>query len=520
MDSCKSKEIYLKTTECLSCSSTLSAANSPARVRPADRSDVEVISLNGRPGDRTSECTSTADHRNHPTGHLSDQQSDNQKDHCDLKEKLDDSANPDCEALNDLKVPDSNSKPISSAQTDRAPPVSNPGPDMKKLLTDQYLASPIQQSPSSAYPPPQSYHQMNIQNNSLNFRYSPQQYGSPLDQPNQMTSQMTNYMLSNNVNNLNLNSPTSLNSPPNPYFNANAQFGQAAMHSQSAHQYSQQYGYANQLSSSNRSSNPMGFAGQASHQPARYSPATFSKSTLSPSSLSPSSLSPTSPPPPVTKPSSDANLKTFNFQNRTHIHGYHNNFEPDDQGQFQGQSQFQDYKDDYRDEYRSDRGDYEEDRGRNRFLTTNRSNLPLSNVDCGNNSAAPRTGSASPISSYNSPAVVESNRIKKNKFNFRKKFKIKHSPTKQSKKSNKIQKGKNPGLLYSQLNKGINSGTLNSINKMQLSILNTGLIRIESEKATAIIPKEPFDLSTSKFIDHLMLLRKYNVLFKIEYFVS
>lgn len=351
---------------------------------------------------------------------------------------------------------------------------------------------------------------------------------------------MTNYMLSNNVNNLNLNSPTALSSPSNPYFSPNVQpqFSQSAMMNSQLNynttNYNNSYNnnqHISQFSSNNQLSqcNPMGLTNQlgAGNQPNRYSPATFSKSRLSPSSLSPSSLSPTSPPPvTISKSSSDNNLKTFNFQNRTHVRGYHNNFEPDDQypdqPQGQSQSQGQDYKDEYRDEYgdeyRSDLG--EEDRNKNRFLSANRSNLPLSNVDCGNNSAAPRTGSASPISSYNSPTVVESNRIKKNKFNFRKKFKIKHSPTKQSKKSNKSQKAKNPGLLYSQLNKGINSGTLNSINKMQLSILNTGLIRIESEKATTIIAKEPFDLSTNKFIDHLTLLRKYNVLFKIEYFVS
>ena len=416
---------------------------------------------------------------------------------------------------------------------------------------------------------------MNIQNNILNFRYSPQQYGSPLDQQNQMT----NYsMLSNNVNNLNnlnLNSPTALSSSPNQFFSSNVQqpYSQqmnqqmnqpAMMPSQMNYQtpnysnynnystsYSNNYGnYPNsynannynqqQLSPNSQLSNPMGLTNQmgAGSPTNRYSPATFSKSRLSPSSLSPSSMSPTTSPPtvPTGDLSSDTNLKTFNFQNRTHVRGYHNNFEPEDQylNQSQGQSQFpsqsqgqsQDYKGDYKDEYRDEhRDEYrddceEEDRNKNRFLSATR-NLPLSNVDCGNNSAAaPRTGSTSPISSYNSPAVVESNRIKKNKFNFRKKFKIKHSPTKQSKKSNKSQKVKNPGLLYSQLNKGINSGTLNSINKMQLSILNTGLIRIESEKATNIIAKEPFDLSTNKFIDHLTLLRKYNVLFKIEYFVS
>ena len=330
----------------------------------------------------------------------------------------------------------------------------------------------------------QSYHQMNIQNNSLNFKYSPsQQY--LIDQQ----SQMTNYMLTNNVNNLNLNSPTSFSNQSNQFFN-------------------------NPNVNTNLSTN---------NQLNRYSP-TFNQSSpsLSPNQLntsnylSPNSLPLNSSKQPVETDANNNNLKTFNFQNRTHIHGYHNNFEPDYQS---------------RNEYsKSDFSDYEEDKNKNKFLNlntattaANKPNLPLSNVDLSpSNASAPRTGSTSPIAVYNPPTVTENRKNKKHKFNFKmKKFKIKgkKSPTKQSKKSNRSQKGKKPGILYSQLNKGINSGTLNSISKMQLSILNTGLIPIETEKAYQIIAKEPFDLSTNKFLDHLVLLRKYNVLFKLEYFV-
>lgn len=366
--------------------------------------------------------------------------------------------------------------------------VSTLGPDMQNLPINNQL------NQTSSYQP-QSYHQMNIQNNSLNFRYSPQSQYDNLDQQ----SQMTNYVLSNNVNNLNLNSPTSFNQS-NVYFNN-----------------------PNNLSPTNLSSSRFNSTNQINRQSPKFN-------NLSPN-LSDRSL-------PVNK-TDQSNLETFNFQNRTHIHGHYNepnqleknqNYKSDYKDEYRDvyRDQYRDqYRDEYHDEYRSDYE--EEDKHKNKFLSSaqNKSqNLPLSNVDLSPNyslSAAPRTGSASPISSYNSPTVQES-RIKKNKFNFKmKKFNIKgkKSSTKQSKKLAKNQKNKKPGLLYAQLNRGIlNPNTLNSINKMQLSILNTGLIRIESEKANAIIAKEPFDLSTNKFIDHLTLLRTYNVLFKIEYFVS
>ena len=57
---------------------------------------------------------------------------------------------------------------------------------------------------------------------------------------------------------------------------------------------------------------------------------------------------------------------------------------------------------------------------------------------------------------------------------------------------------------------------------MQLSILNTGLIKISDEvsRASGIIPKKPFDLSKSKFDHHLELFNQYKVLLDIEYHVS
>ncbi len=77
-------------------------------------------------------------------------------------------------------------------------------------------------------------------------------------------------------------------------------------------------------------------------------------------------------------------------------------------------------------------------------------------------------------------------------------------------------------LLYHKLNKGVASGALNRINKVQLKILNTGLINIdeEGEKASGIIPGKPFDLSKPRFRDHVKLLHKYMVLLKIEFHVS
>ena len=80
------------------------------------------------------------------------------------------------------------------------------------------------------------------------------------------------------------------------------------------------------------------------------------------------------------------------------------------------------------------------------------------------------------------------------------------------------------GLIYLKLNlkESVASGLINPINKVQLSILNTGLIKINDEvsKASGIVPKKPFDLNKSKFKMHLELLRKYKVLLDIEFHVS
>lgn len=357
-----------------------------------------------------------------------------------------------------------------------------------QLPNNQYLSSPNQHNQfnqldqRNAFFQQQNYNQMNIQNNNnLNFRHSPPNQYMNLDQ----TSQMTNYYLPNNVNNLNLNSPSPTSNQNFDNFN---NFNNVN---------DNRFGYSpTSLNPSDRSR-----TNSPSYQP--YQTADYQQTasqTNRPTIIDPKELT------------------TFNFQNRSHIHGFQNNFEPEPN--HLDQSLDQD-KDDYRSDNYNEFSDLEEDKNRNKFLSS-RPQLPMSNVDLSTNNfstTAPRTGSASPISSYNSPVVTE-NRIKKNKFNFKmRKFKIKgkKSSTKQSKKSNKSQKRIKPGLLYSQLNI---SGNLNSINKMQLSILNTGLIPIESDKASTIIPKEPFNLSTTKFIDHLEILRKYNVLFKIEYFVS
>lgn len=77
--------------------------------------------------------------------------------------------------------------------------------------------------------------------------------------------------------------------------------------------------------------------------------------------------------------------------------------------------------------------------------------------------------------------------------------------------------------MYLKLNlkESVASGLINPINKVQLSILNTGLIKISDEvsKASGIIPKKPFDLNKSKFDKHLELFTRYKVLLDIEYHV-
>ena len=61
---------------------------------------------------------------------------------------------------------------------------------------------------------------------------------------------------------------------------------------------------------------------------------------------------------------------------------------------------------------------------------------------------------------------------------------------------------------------------VNTLNKIQLSVLNSGLIPFEYEAQTAykLIPKIPIDFN--KFNSHIQLLRKYEVLLKIEFHVS
>jgi hypothetical protein len=61
---------------------------------------------------------------------------------------------------------------------------------------------------------------------------------------------------------------------------------------------------------------------------------------------------------------------------------------------------------------------------------------------------------------------------------------------------------------------------VNPFNKIQLSILNSGLIHFEPDvgKASKLLPKKPMDFS--KFTDHMQLIRKYEVLLKIELQVS
>ena len=69
-------------------------------------------------------------------------------------------------------------------------------------------------------------------------------------------------------------------------------------------------------------------------------------------------------------------------------------------------------------------------------------------------------------------------------------------------------------------NKKNSKDKVNTLNKIQLSVLNSGLIPFEYEAQTAykLVPKSPIDFN--KFNAHIQLLRKYEVLPKIEFHVS
>jgi len=80
------------------------------------------------------------------------------------------------------------------------------------------------------------------------------------------------------------------------------------------------------------------------------------------------------------------------------------------------------------------------------------------------------------------------------------------------------------GLAYLKLNlkESVSTGLINPINKVQLSILNTGIIKVSDEvsKASGIIPTKPFDLSKTKFDRHIELFNRYKVLLDIEFFMA
>jgi len=93
---------------------------------------------------------------------------------------------------------------------------------------------------------------------------------------------------------------------------------------------------------------------------------------------------------------------------------------------------------------------------------------------------------------------------------------------KSSKSRQHVQSSPASLLIYRNLNASLASGTLSSLTKIQVSILNTGLINIDKEidKVSKMINYQPFDLSESKFDKYIHLLRKYLVLLKIEFCVS
>lgn len=59
-----------------------------------------------------------------------------------------------------------------------------------------------------------------------------------------------------------------------------------------------------------------------------------------------------------------------------------------------------------------------------------------------------------------------------------------------------------------------------ALGKLQLSVLNSGMIPFErrAQSAAKLLPKGPVDFA--KFNSHIQLLRKYEVLLKIEFHVS
>lgn len=90
----------------------------------------------------------------------------------------------------------------------------------------------------------------------------------------------------------------------------------------------------------------------------------------------------------------------------------------------------------------------------------------------------------------------------------------KPKPKREKNKSKKSLKRKK-SLFYMKVNK---KGAVNSFSKIQLSILNTGLIPTQKIMASGMVPKKPLDLE--QFKKRILLLRKYEVLFKIEFNVS
>ncbi|XP_076353567.1 receptor-type tyrosine-protein phosphatase kappa-like isoform X2 [Tachypleus tridentatus] len=81
-------------------------------------------------------------------------------------------------------------------------------------------------------------------------------------------------------------------------------------------------------------------------------------------------------------------------------------------------------------------------------------------------------------------------------------------------KTNKNKKKPKRSFLRKDLNGTTDS--VNSLGKLQLSLLNSGLLPAsDEEKAVSLIPKKPIELS--KFPKHLELLRKYEVLLRAEY---
>lgn len=88
-------------------------------------------------------------------------------------------------------------------------------------------------------------------------------------------------------------------------------------------------------------------------------------------------------------------------------------------------------------------------------------------------------------------------------------------------KSSGLQSSPKSCLNMEHMKDAVSSGLMNPMGKVQLTILNTGFIKIKDNqsKVSRMVPSKPYELN-GKFEKRVALLNKYKVLLKIEYHVS